>query len=271
MASCEMQFTEEDNKITTLKQEFKPITNIDWYKPLPLTSWQAQIYANININYNASMYIVDLFNTRVKFIKTMKSFNKKVICYFSAGVLNVSDEDSDNFSKFIMGNSIDNYPIKWLDVSSDRIIHIMQSRLNLAKDKGCDGVLPSDLNEYAYNNGFNITKEQQIIYAKYIANSAHNKHLGVGLLGLYGVNELYSELEPYFDFAIGVDCHLNNTCNDLSVFSDKNKAIFDVEFGDKYVRDKNIRDNMCIDTIKMNISTIVLPIELDDEFRYSCE
>jgi hypothetical protein len=56
-----------------------------------------------------------------------------------------------------------------VDIRSDAVKAIMQSRLDLAVSKGCDGVEPDNVDEYTNKNGLGITAADQIAFNTFVA------------------------------------------------------------------------------------------------------
>jgi len=253
-----------------LNPNAKPITSGTWYKPSINTSWQWQLKGPINTSYSSDVYIIDLFDSSTTLINSLKSNGKKVICYFSAGTYENWRSDKSDFSLELIGNSLASYPNeKWLDISNEKITSIMTKRLDLALSKGCDGVEPDNMDNFTQNTGFSLSSDNQLAYNKFIANESRKRGLSVALK-----NDLTqaSELEPYFDFAINEQCHENNECNYLSVFTSANKPIFNAEYKLEYQNNiANARDSMCSDAINNSIKTLVLSVDLDDSYRFSCQ
>lgn len=218
-----------------------------WYKPPPNTSWHIQLTGSVDLRYKSKIYIINLKETRQEFVQRIQDLDKKVICYFNTGLFAIDET-----------NSQDNYEI----VSKD---------LDLAVQKGCDGVIDGitfdNFYKYSQNHIIEIDHQHNIEYSKYISEEAHNRGLSVGYMS---ISQSLKEIESYFDFVVVVECHSENKCNEASSFTASNKAVFNIEFGDTYVRDLETRKKMCIDTVQLNISSLVLPQDLTNQFRYSC-
>ena len=74
---------------------------------------------------------------------------KKVICYFSAGSYEDWRPDASEFKKEDLGRDLDGWPgEKWLDLDSENVRRVMKGRVELAKEKGCDGVDPDNVDGY---------------------------------------------------------------------------------------------------------------------------
>ena len=247
----------------------KDSNDISWYKPNRDTSWQWQLQGEVNTSYNVEIYDIDLFDSNISLIKRLKDEGKRVICYFSAGSYEDWREDKDKFPLDALGNTMDGWSNeRWLDISNKELYPIMKARLNLAVQKGCDGVEPDNVDGYQNDTGFNLNENEQLVYNKFIANEAHKRGLSVGLKNDL---EQIAELEPYYDFSVNEQCHEERECDMLQPFIDANKPVLNAEYAQRYVDNNNSeRDNMCANSIAMKFQTLVLPIDLDDSFRYSC-
>ncbi len=249
------------------KNSTKPINQISYYKPDKKTSWQWQLNGTaINTSYDVDLYDIDLFDNSQELIKEIHDKGKKVICYFSAGSFEDWREDANKFPAEILGEKLDGWEgEKWLDIRSTKLYPIMKSRLDLAKQKGCDGVEPDNVDGYTNPNGFNLTSDDQLKYNIFLANEAHKRGLSIGLK-----NDLdqINILQPYFDFSVNEQCHEYNECDTLTPFIKANKPVFNAEYATKYKKDHS---KLCQDSLKLGLQTLILPLDLDDSFRISCE
>ena len=255
-----------------------------WYQPESNTSWQWQLSEDINLNYDVDLYDIDLFDTSTSTIQTLHQQGKKVICYFNAGAYEPWRDDADTFPPALLGNSVEGWEEeKWLDIQASGLRPIMIARLDVAKQKGCDGVEPDNVDGYENDTGFALTPADQKEYNLFLAKEAHKRGLSIGLK-----NDLpqVKELEPYFDFAVNEECHthfyqednpdevdnlLDNECKYLNPFIYTNKAVFNAEYNASYVNNTNgARDTLCQDSHVLGFQTLVLPEALDDSFRYAC-
>ena len=121
-------------------------TNSQWYQPTVGIKWQWQLRDVVNPNYDVELYDIDLFDSSEVLIRSLQSSGKKVICYFSAGSYENWRSDIAFFNESDRGNSLDGWPDEqWLDIRSEDVADIMRARLVLAKQKGCDGVEPDNV------------------------------------------------------------------------------------------------------------------------------
>ncbi len=234
-------------------------TNLsNWYRPSLFVTWQWQLDGNINTSYDVEIYDVDLFDTPLSTIEELHARGKKVICYFSAGSYEDFREDKDKFRSDEIGNTLDNWEDeRWLDIRSTNVHAIMKSRLSLAKNKGCDGVEPDNVDGFMNNSGFNLTAADQLAFNRFIANEAHKRGLSVGLKNDL---EQINELVDYYDFAINEQCFEYNECDALQPFITKGKPVLNAEYMNKYVTDENERDELCRESIDLEFSTLIVPL-----------
>ena len=233
------------------------------------TTWQWQLQGELNKSYDVKVYDIDLFDTNKSTIKELQASGKIVICYFSAGSYEKWRDDADSFPQEALGEKMDGWDERWLDIRNSQIKTIMQNRLKLAKEKGCDGVEPDNVDGYSNNTGFSLNPQEQIKFNKYLAKEA--KYLGL-LIGLKNDLNQIKELEPYFDFALNEQCHEYNECELLSPFIESIKPVFNAEYAKKYVDNTNgARDKLCTDAKARDFRTLVLPLDLDGSFRFSCD
>jgi len=54
-------------------------------------------------------------------------------------------------------------------------------------------------------------------------------------------------------------------------FIKKEKPVLNAEYATKFVENESEREKMCSKSNSLNISTLILPRDLDDSFRISCK
>lgn len=245
-----------------------PVTSGKWYRPVPFTSWQWQLQGNVNTSYDAEIYDIDLFDSSPDLIQQLQADGKKVICYFSAGSFEDWRQDANQFDVADIGQTLAGFADeRWLDIRSADVRDIMQSRLDLAVQKGCDGVEPDNVDGYINNTGFNLSFDDQLAFNRFLANEAHIRELSVGLKN--NVDQI-NELVDYFDFTVNEECYEFLDCDLLAPFIHQGKAVLHVEYNLDFIADQPTADAFCSDAASLQFSTLVLPIDLDDSFRFSC-
>ncbi len=231
-------------------------------------NWSWQLKGKLKIVDGVELYDIDLFDTDTSTIDKLHKKGAKVICYFSAGSFESWRSDADQFPDSIKGKKMDGWDEQWLDIRSKELRSIIKNRLDIAKNKNCDGVEPDNVDGYSNDTGFDLSASDQLIFNKFLSSEAHRRGLAIGLK-----NDLdqIQELEPFFDFALNEQCHEYNECNLLAPFAVHHKAILNAEYADKYRNNTDgARDKMCQESQQMSIRTLVLPLNLDGSFRIAC-
>ena len=258
----------DEEPVATLDPDVPPVASGVWYRPALESTWQWQLQGTLNTGYLVDIYDIDLEDTAAGTITDLQSAGKKVICYFSAGSYEAWRADADQFAAQDLGNTLDGWPDeRWLDIRSDAVFQIMLARLDLAVSKGCDGVEPDNVDGYANGSGFALAADDQLAYNRMLANAAHERGLAVALKN--DVDQVVG-LVDYYDFTVNEECMQYDECTLLAPFVEQGKPVLHVEYADSYVNSASARAALCSATGAMSFSTLVLPLDLDDSFRYSC-
>jgi len=196
--------------------------------------WQLSSYP-INTSNPAKIFDVDLFETPVSTIQELHKQNKKVICYINVGAYEEYREDAKAFPRKILGNNYEGWEgEKWLDISNYQLFsNILLNRFDLAKEKGCDGIEPDNIEGYQENTGFDITYKDQLIFNTWLAKEAHSRNLSIGLKN---DPEQVDDLVNIFDWALIEDCHQWGFCDEFKPFINKKKTVFQVEYTDNKLK-----------------------------------
>lgn len=200
------------------------------HRTLPLNlSWQIQYTGPIDINLDVEVFNLDLFDTPADIIETLHQRGVFVMCYFSAGSYEDWRPDASKFPPDILGKDLEGWPgEKWLDIRRlDVLAPIMQARLDLAAQKGCDGVDPDNVDGYTNDTGFPLSADDQLTYNIFLAQQAHSRGLAIGLKNDL---EQIPELLPYFDWVLNEECFTYQECNLLLTFRQAGKPVFVIEY-----------------------------------------
>ena len=204
-----------------------PVT-VDIWAPQPGTTWQWQLTGKIDSSYDVAMYDVDLFETSVETIALLRAEDRIVICYLSAGSVEDWRDDAALFPDHIVGEPLDGWPgERWLDVRQLAMVApVLTARLDLAVEKGCDGVEPDNVDGYVNATGFEITAAEQLEFNRWLAGEAHRRGLSVGLK-----NDLAqaTDLVEWYDWVLVEECVEFDECSGVAPFVAAGKAAFGTE------------------------------------------
>ena len=174
------------------------------------------------------MYDIDLFDVPQQTIDKLHADGRVVICYFSAGSWENWRPDADQYPNEVRGRGNGWPGEKWLDIRRiDLLGPILERRLDLAREKGCDGVEPDNVDGYTNKTGFSLTADDQLSFNRWLADQAHLRGLSIGLKNDLEQAEI---LEPWFDWALNEQCFQYDECELLLPFIQAGKAVFGVEY-----------------------------------------
>ena len=239
------------------------------WQPQVSDTWQWQLTGKIDTTYDVDVYDIDLFDAPDATVASLHAQGRRVVCYFSAGSAENWRSDYARFKPADLGNPLDGWAgERWVDTRSANVRAIMSDRIALAQTRGCDGVEPDNVDAYQNKPGFPLTGTTQIDYDSFLADTAHAHGLKVALKN--DVSQL-AALASHFDFAVNEQCHEYDECGGYAVFTGANKPVFNAEYKKKWVNDPNARATLCAQARAQNLRTLVLPVALNDKFRYSCD
>jgi len=228
--------------------------------PAPTTTWQWQLTGTLDTSFKVQMYDIDLYDSTAAQISTLHAQGKVVICYFSTQYEDWRP-DAASFTPSVLGNNMDGWPgEKWVDIRSPVVRNIMSSRLDLAVQKGCDGVEPDNVDGYTNHPGFPLTYADQINFNTFLATTAHSKSLSIGLK-----NDLdqVKDLVNVFDWALNEQCNQYQECKDLTPFITAGKAVFNCEYS-------GTPANVCKSMVSSSFSTIFKSLDLNAPIKAQC-
>lgn len=231
------------------------------WQPAPGTSWQWQLTGQIDRSFNVAMYDIDLFDSPQSLIDQLHAEGRIVVCYFSAGSWENWRPDADMFPASVKGAVLQGWPDeRWLDIRRlDILGPLLETRLDMAAAKGCDGVEPDNVDAYSNRSGFPLTSYDQLRFNVWLARQAHARGLSVGLKNDL---EQIPQLLYYFDWALNEQCFLYGECEALVPFVEAGKAVFGVEYELK-------PEEFCPEANAMNFDWLKKSYDLDAS-RQSC-
>jgi hypothetical protein len=233
-----------------------------WWQPVPGTSWQIELSsAGPDISFDVEMYDIDLFEVSEQIIEQLRADGRVVICYFSAGSWEEWRPDAGQFPKDVIGDPLEGWPGEyWLDIRAlDVLAPLMAARLDLAVEKGCDGVDPDNVNAYENPSGFELAYQHQLDFNLWLAEQAHARGLSIGLKN--DLNQI-PDLVAYYDWALNEECPYYGECEMLLPFVEAGKAVFGVEY-------ELASDEFCPQTNALNFDFLKKNWDLD-AWREAC-
>lgn len=232
------------------------------WRPGSGTTWQIQLSGALDATVDAAVYDVDLFDQPAATVAALHAQGRKVICYFSAGSFEDWRPDRGAFPISVIGNPLQGWPGEWwLDVRAQAVRDIMGARMDLAVQKGCDGVDPDNVDGYANATGFPLTAADQLDYDTFLAGAAHARGLAIGLKNDLGQA---ADLAPAFEWALVEECFQYGECSLLQPFTAAGKPVFEIEYGTQA-----LATTVCPKANALGFESLVKNLALD-AWRISC-
>ena len=240
--------------------------------PQVYTGWQPQTDDRLQIQYadyppdlnvDAQVFSLDLFETPQESINALHALGRKVICYLNTGSWEEYRPDAADFPDAVIGNDYEGWPgEKWLDIRHyTDFTAIMETRFDLAVEKGCDGIDADNMQNYDEDTGFAISAADQLAYNRWLAQQAHSRSLAIGLKNDPGQA---AELVDWFDWSLAEDCSVYDWCSDLQPFTQAGKAVFQVEYTDDWPSGAPF----CPKAVELGYSALLKNRELDAWVSY---
>jgi len=236
------------------------------WQPKPGTTWNIVLKGDLNIKKEkAEVVEIDLHSHDAQFIQSLHDAGKKVICYFSGGTYEDFRPDKDEYSKVdgLIKNKYKEWEGEsWVDIRLDGLKPILTERMKLAATKKCDAIDVDNLDGCQDKSVMKkwdnpLTKDDAIVFAKWLAETAHGLDLAIGLKNaLFMIEEVGGD----FDFAINESC-VNRDYNECALYKDfvKDKAVFGITY--QYLL-KYRMNRICDYLDGLNISMITKEKEL---------
>jgi hypothetical protein len=198
------------------------------WRPAPASSWQVQLSGALDTSIDVAIYDVDL-DTAASTLASLHAAGRRVICYVSAGTYEPWRDDASAFPAVTRGLEVAGYPNEsWLDTRDATVRALMAARLDVAAQKGCDGVDLSNVSPGGADTGFPIGTAEALDYAAFLTAEAHRRGLGAGL---GGGADIAAAAQPLFEWAFADTCLAAGSCGAFSGFVAARKAVFAVAFG----------------------------------------
>jgi hypothetical protein len=173
----------------------------------------------------ADLFVLDLFDTDAAELAALHARGRVAVAYLSAGSLEPWRPDADDFPEQAIGDRLEDYPSEsWLDIRDPSVRALMTIRLELARDKGFDGIYPGSLDAYRSQSGFTLSESDQLDYDRFLATEARALGLSPGMSGDFG-----AQLVDAFDWIISFGCFAADSCERLQPWVASGKPVFDLE------------------------------------------
>jgi endo-alpha-1,4-polygalactosaminidase (GH114 family) len=203
-----------------------------WWQPQVGVSWQWQLSdPPVDTSIDAEVYDIDIFDNEASVVAELHSKGRKAIGYINVGSWEDWRPDKDQFPVEVLGKTYEGWPgERWLDIRRlDLLAPVMRARLDICKAKGFDAVEPDNMEIHSNGSGFPITYEDQLQYAIWLADEAHQRGMAIGIKN---AADQVQDLIQHFDFAITEDYFFYGWAEKMSPLIESGKPVFAAEYDD---------------------------------------
>ncbi|KAJ5773061.1 CAZyme family GH114 [Penicillium paradoxum] len=242
------------NQKKMLKRDTTSSGDAAIWQPAAGVKWQIQLIDAVeDTSVDADIWDIDLFDNTAETISTLQSKGHKVICYFSAGTYEDWRPDVSKFDPADFGSNLDEWPgERWLNIKSASIRSIMASRLDMAKQKGCDGVDPDNIDAYGNENGLGLTEADSIDFLTFLAAESHSRGMSIGLKN---GGDIIGSVIDKMQWSVNEQCAQYDECDVYAAFTEVNKPVFHIEYSGQTIEsDSSPKSSDTIDT-EISITT----------------
>jgi hypothetical protein len=201
-----------------------------WWHPTVGQTWQWQLGSALDFDPLVEVWDIDL-GVHKSVVDKLHSLDAKVICYISVGSYENWRSDAGQFPEEVIGKKYEGWSGEWwLDIRRiDLLAPIMQARLDDGAAKGFDAVEPDNMEVYTNDTGFPLTYDDQLRYALWLADQAHQRGLAIGQKN---TPDQTKDLVDVFDFAITEDAFYYGWAEEVLPYIQAGKPVFAAEYTD---------------------------------------
>lgn len=240
---------------TTIKRAY-PYTSMWWQ--LENTPKINGLASDPNPKRHYDFDYEDITSANISNIKANQGPGVLVTCYFEVGTVagygdTTGDGWRDDWKSFPTEGVASTAPDgwgdeRWIDIMNPTVRQIMAGRMDVARNKGCDGIEPDWLDNYTYtqaqyDSGNKIhppTLAQELDYMKFLADTAHAKGLMIALKNVPTLaDDRFDDgriVADVYDWALAEECmftYKETACATLKEFINRNKNVTAVEYNDQ--------------------------------------
>lgn len=244
--------------------------------PLPRWDWVLSGPVDIAGLTGRSLHFVglDAFDTAAETVAALEAEGIAVWCYISAGTIEDWRPDHAAYlaadaaataagGEALIGQAYDEWPgERWLNPRAvDALMPLIEARLAMCAEKGFDMVEFDNIDGYANDTGFAITRDEAVAFARALAEAAERHGLAPILKN---VPELTGDLADWYAAYLMEDCVLHETCESGLPFRAAVKPVMNAEYPESYAAAGLAFDleTVCYAGEDAEVGMLIKPLEL---------
>jgi hypothetical protein len=216
--------------------------------------WQYRLQGKVDVSGPARVFDIDGASTPAVTVRRLHRAGRYAICYVNVGASEDFRADHGRFPNNVIGTSNGWPGERWLDIRRlDILGPILEARMRTCAHKSFDAVEPDNVDGYANQTGFPLTRQDDLHFVRWLARTAHGLGLAVGLKNAL---ELVPSLVSRFDFAVVEQCFEYNECDRVAPFVRRGKPVYAVEYSASLT-------TICPQATRLGINLTLASVELD--------
>lgn len=210
---------------------------------------------------------IDAFSATKELVDAFHQKGIKVIAYVSVGTIENYRPDAYLLPDEVIGNIYPDWPDeKFLNLREiEKLKPFINSRLDMIKAKGFDGIEPDNIDGYWEDNGFDLTLDDTKIFCEWLIKEAHDRGLSIGQKN---TEELVPLLSNDFDWALTEGAFHMNNAESYSTYISKGKPVFSCEYTDN-MNTQDFSNTICPKAKTMKFYTFLKHRDLT-HWSYEC-
>lgn len=246
---------------------------LPWWTPEPgeAHDWEIQLAAPLDVEAAHAMYVLDLWDvateTTIDYddgpvtvpagalagaVADLHARTPRpiVVCHVDTGAIRLTDPDAMKFPGFEAAPPDDPTPpaegsvIGWSTPDGKRYLDLRQAstplwspliekRIQLAKDLGCDAIDGHYNDSVGTFSGFTVTGDDAVARYQEVAAQAHARELSAGMRATTPAGLVLTPgLVDSFDWMLAERCAEAEACDQTQPFTQAQKAVFALEYDD---------------------------------------
>lgn len=205
-----------------------------WQPPATLPSFDIQLNTPRSLADIPRVAVLELdHDTDPALLTAVQARGTRTICYINAGAWESYRSDAAHFPRAVLGKVYDGFPDeRWLDIRRiDLLAPIMQARMDQCKRLGFVAIDPDNVNGYMNDTGFDLTRDDQLAYHRWLMRQAHARGLAIVLKNS---PDLAATLAAEgYDMALTESCVADDFCDAFTAFTAAGKPVISLEYTDE--------------------------------------
>jgi hypothetical protein len=138
-----------------------------YWKPTLGLSFQWILQGPVDVDFQANILDIDLFDNNASIIDTLHRKGRIVVCYVSSQFEDFR-ADSSQFTSSDLGRNLDGWPgEKWLNIKSANVRRILAARVQIGKAKNCDALEWDNVDPHQQQTGFSFSLDDTFDFLQF--------------------------------------------------------------------------------------------------------